>query len=59
MYCSKQSMETKREFIKQKQYNQKKKYRVWNFKNTMLKKGRRKRKRKKTKNKVTKIIKKI
>ena len=34
--------------------------RVWNFKNTMLKKRRRKRKRKnKSKNKVTKIIKKI
>ena len=35
--------------------------RVWNFKNTMLKKRRRKRKRKnkQTKNNVTKIIKKI
>ena len=33
--------------------------RVWNFKNTMLKKRRRKRKREKQTNKVAKIIKKI
>ena len=33
--------------------------RVWNFKNTMLKKRRRKRKRERKKKKVSKIIKKI